>query len=45
LKSRYWIVYPTLVLGALVEVIGWAARLWSSQNVDERTPFLMQIVT
>ncbi|ORY26056.1 RTA-like protein [Naematelia encephala] len=41
--SKYWIVYPTLVLGAIGEIIGWSARLWSSQNVYLLTPFLMQI--
>jgi hypothetical protein len=44
-RSKYWIVYPTLVLGALTEVLGWSARYWSSQNVLLLTPFLMQIST
>ncbi|RXK39793.1 hypothetical protein M231_02986 [Tremella mesenterica] len=44
-RSRYWIVYPTLVLGALVEILGWSARLWSHENVLLLTPFLMQIST
>ncbi|WRT65291.1 uncharacterized protein IL334_002234 [Kwoniella shivajii] len=44
-RFRYWIVYPTLVLGALTEILGWSARYWSSQNVTLLTPFLMQIST
>lgn len=42
-RSRYWIFFPTLVLGAVVEVAGYAGRLWSSQQVYVLTPFLMQI--
>ena len=45
LRSKYWIVYPTIVLGALIEVLGWTGRYWSSQNVLLLTPFLMQITT
>ncbi|WVQ94664.1 hypothetical protein IAU59_001744 [Kwoniella sp. CBS 9459] len=44
-RYKYWIIYPTLVLGALTEVLGWSARYWSSQNVTLLTPFLMQIST
>ncbi|WVW79821.1 hypothetical protein I302_101791 [Kwoniella bestiolae CBS 10118] len=44
-RYKYWIIYPTLVLGALVEVLGWSGRYWSSQNVTLLTPFLMQIST
>ncbi|WVQ83411.1 hypothetical protein IAT38_005552 [Cryptococcus sp. DSM 104549] len=44
-RSKYWVVFPTLVLGALVEVMGWAARYWSNKNVTLLTPFLMQIST
>lgn len=44
-RSKYWVAYPTLVLGALIEVLGWSARLWSHYNVTLLTPFLMQICT
>ncbi|WWC87460.1 uncharacterized protein L201_002349 [Kwoniella dendrophila CBS 6074] len=44
-RSKYWIIYPTLILGALVEILGWSGRLWSSRNVLLLTPFLMQIST
>ncbi|WWC69039.1 uncharacterized protein I206_102975 [Kwoniella pini CBS 10737] len=44
-RYKYWVIYPTLVLGALVEVLGWSGRYWSSQNVTLLTPFLMQIST
>jgi hypothetical protein len=42
-RSKYWIIYPTLVLGAVIEIMGWAGRLWSSYNVYRLDPFLMQI--
>ena len=44
-RWKYWIVYPTLVLGALIEVLGWSGRLWSSQNPLFVEPFLVQIST
>ncbi|KAF8532742.1 RTA1 like protein [Gautieria morchelliformis] len=45
IKPRsYWIL-PTIVLCGLCELIGWAARLWSSINVFARNAFLMQITT
>ncbi|KIJ45153.1 hypothetical protein M422DRAFT_46958 [Sphaerobolus stellatus SS14] len=37
-----WLL-PTAVLAGTGEVIGWVARLWSSQNPLNMTPFLMQI--
>jgi len=42
-RSKYWIVYPTLAIGCFLEILGWSARYWSSQNIDLRTPFIMQI--
>jgi hypothetical protein len=42
-RSRYWILYPTLCLGALIELMGYAARVWSHINVYELNGFLMQI--
>ncbi|WWD21830.1 hypothetical protein CI109_106318 [Kwoniella shandongensis] len=44
-RYKYWVIYPSLVLGALIEVLGWSGRYWSSQNVLLLTPFLMQICT
>ena len=44
-RAKYWVVYPTLVLGCLIEIMGWAGRLWSNRNVTLLTPFLMQICT
>ncbi|WVQ96054.1 hypothetical protein IAU59_003154 [Kwoniella sp. CBS 9459] len=44
-RYKYWIVFPTLVVGALLEIIGWAGRYWSSQNVLYDPPFLQQIIT
>ncbi|KAK8846512.1 hypothetical protein IAR55_005598 [Kwoniella newhampshirensis] len=45
IRYKYWVIFPTLVLGALLEVLGWSGRYWSSQNVTLLTPFLMQICT
>ncbi|WWD16463.1 hypothetical protein CI109_100889 [Kwoniella shandongensis] len=42
---KYWIVFPTIVIGIILELIGWAARYWSSQNVLYDPPFLQQIIT
>ncbi|KIJ55224.1 hypothetical protein M422DRAFT_100481, partial [Sphaerobolus stellatus SS14] len=40
---RLWWTLPTVVLAGIGEVVGWSARLWSSQNPVDKTPFLMQI--
>ncbi|TYJ57336.1 hypothetical protein B9479_001875 [Cryptococcus floricola] len=45
IKGQYWVVLPTLAVGILLEVIGWAGRYWSNQNVLYNPPFLMQIIT
>ena len=44
-RAKYWVIYPSLVLGALIEVLGWAGRLWSNRNILYLPPFLMQICT
>ncbi|XAO26267.1 hypothetical protein I312_105103 [Cryptococcus bacillisporus CA1280] len=44
-KFKYWIVFPTLIFGCLLEIIGWAGRYWSNQNVFYNPPFLTQIIT
>lgn len=41
---RLWWLLPTAILAGLGEIIGWAGRLWSSRNVLNKTPFLMQWV-
>jgi hypothetical protein len=41
-RWRLWWLYPTIVLCGVAEILGWAARLWSSKSPDEMTPFLMQ---
>ena len=43
--SKYWVVYPTLCAGVVLELVGWSGRLWSNQNVLMDTPFVMQIST
>lgn len=40
---RRWFLLPTLVLGGLGEILGWAARAWSAKNPIIDTPFLIQI--
>jgi hypothetical protein len=42
---RRWFLFPTIVLGGLGEIIGWAARTWSAKNKWLDKPFLMQIST
>ncbi|KAG7100095.1 hypothetical protein E1B28_001875 [Marasmius oreades] len=43
ISSRYWFLVPTVILGAVLEVLGWAGRLWSSRDLGLRDPFMMQI--
>ncbi|KAF8312791.1 RTA1-domain-containing protein [Clavulina sp. PMI_390] len=42
---RRWFLLPSIVLGGLGEVIGWAGRYWSSRNPILKKPFLVQITT
>ncbi|WVQ89366.1 hypothetical protein IAS59_003123 [Cryptococcus gattii] len=42
---KYWIVFPTIAVGAALEIIGWVGRYWSNQNILYNPPFLMQIIT
>ncbi|KAJ9108611.1 hypothetical protein QFC19_002329 [Naganishia cerealis] len=44
-QPNYWWILATLVPGGLLEIVGWAGRYWSSQNVLNIQPFLMQITT
>src|ERR1700722_6219563 len=41
---RFWFMIPTATFGGFLEVLGWSARLWSSQNPVLRGPFLIQFV-
>jgi hypothetical protein len=43
LKYRTWWWLPTLVTCGVVEVIGWAGRLWGHKNPWTMPPYLMQI--
>ncbi|KAJ6470863.1 RTA1 like protein-domain-containing protein [Mycena sanguinolenta] len=40
---RMWWLFPTAVLCGLGELAGWVGRLWSSQNPEANTPFIIQI--
>lgn len=42
IKYKYWVIFVTLVPGGLLEVLGWAARLWSHWSASNFNPFLMQ---
>lgn len=41
-RYRIWWLVPTACLAGGGEVVGWAGRLWSSENVTAHTPFTMQ---
>ncbi|KZT00333.1 RTA1-domain-containing protein [Laetiporus sulphureus 93-53] len=43
--TRLWWIFPTICLASVLEIIGWSARLWSSQNIVAQNPYLIQIVT
>ncbi|KDR79660.1 hypothetical protein GALMADRAFT_208948 [Galerina marginata CBS 339.88] len=42
-SDRMWWLIPTVCLSGLLEVMGWAARLWSSFDAPNSSPFEMQI--
>ncbi|KAI0815000.1 RTA1 like protein-domain-containing protein [Irpex lacteus] len=44
LRYRLWWLIPTAFLAGAGEVLGWAGRLWSTYNLPDQTPFMMQIV-
>ncbi|KAL1718144.1 RTA1 like protein-domain-containing protein [Schizophyllum commune] len=41
---RMWWLIATTVFCGILEIMGWAARLWSSRNPSSPDPFEMQIV-
>lgn len=43
IKYKYWSAFVTMVTGGLLEILGWAGRRWSSENLGIWDPFLMQI--
>ncbi|RSH94242.1 hypothetical protein EHS25_004045 [Saitozyma podzolica] len=42
-RYKYWIAMVTLIPGGLLEILGWAGRLWSAEKPTNSNPFLMQI--
>ncbi|TFK73781.1 RTA1-domain-containing protein [Pluteus cervinus] len=42
---RMWWLFPSVITGGIGEILGWAGRLWSSQNVGLQTPFMIEIST
>jgi len=45
IRYRLWWMFPTVIIAGIGEMLGWAARLWSSQDINNFNPFLMQITT
>ncbi|KAI0711086.1 RTA1 like protein-domain-containing protein [Fomitopsis betulina] len=43
--SHLWWLFPTACTAGILEILGWAARIWSSHNDLAKNPYLMQIVT
>lgn len=43
-KYRLWWLIPTACAAGILELIGWAARLWSSYNVLLNNPYTIQLV-
>ncbi|KAJ1311081.1 hypothetical protein OPQ81_009585 [Rhizoctonia solani] len=41
--TRIWWLFPTLVCGGILEILGWTGRLWSSSSPGLLNPYLMQI--
>ncbi|KIO22641.1 hypothetical protein M407DRAFT_116512 [Tulasnella calospora MUT 4182] len=40
---RMWWLFPTMVIGGVGEIIGWAGRTWSSRNYSSDNAFYMNI--
>jgi hypothetical protein len=41
---RYWTAIISMVFGGILEIIGWAGRVWSNKNVLLWENFIMQTV-
>jgi len=41
---RQWFMFPTAIICGVLEVVGWAGRLWSHYDVYEFTAFQIQIL-
>ncbi|KAG1873924.1 RTA1 like protein-domain-containing protein [Suillus subluteus] len=44
IKCKLWWMIPTATFAGIVEIFGWSARLWSSQNPEILMPYEMQLV-
>ncbi|KAF8907947.1 RTA1-like protein [Gymnopilus junonius] len=42
IKYRLWWIFPSIVLGGTLEIIGWVCRLISSNHPLERMPYILQ---
>ncbi|KAJ3891165.1 RTA1 like protein-domain-containing protein [Lentinula edodes] len=43
LFARQWFLLPTIILAGCGEILGWAGRLWSNQNLQAADPYMIQI--
>lgn len=43
IKFKYWVAFAALIPGGLLEILGWAGRLWSHYKVLNSNPFIMQM--
>ncbi|TFK24846.1 hypothetical protein FA15DRAFT_552280, partial [Coprinopsis marcescibilis] len=44
-RFRVWWMFPTTVLGGMLQTLGWAARLWSSWVPRKLAPYLIQLIS
>lgn len=42
IRFKLWWLLMTAVIAGIAEIMGWGARLWSSKNPTNITPYLMQ---
>jgi len=43
IRKRYWSALATMVVGGLLEILGWAGRTWSHGDPLQWPNFIMQI--
>lgn len=44
IHTRLWWLFLTVVSSGVLEILGWAGRLWSSRNAYLKIPYLIQWV-
>ena len=43
IRYRNWVAFVALIPGGILEIIGWAGRVWSHYKVLNSNPFIMQM--